>query len=202
MGNTNWSAAINVAGVKERGVAGQYNEPATGAYKVKITGTEEYEKNGSVSVQVQTVIVGGEYDGSETRIYLGLDLSKPGNQRSWRSALLSIGFSPADLDAGTITVGAETLNGAEAFIYYTAKDKDDASSQSQRNFITPSQYEQLTASSAPTAPAVNAPAARTVAPAVPSAAVAASTNGAAPAMNVPQPTGAAARLRGMSARPQ
>ena len=200
MGNKTWSAAINVAGAKERGVAGQYVEPATGAYKVKVTGTELYEKDGRESVQVQTVIVGGEFDGVETRIYLGLDMEKGGNKRSWRGALLSIGFTDAELDAGEITIAAETLNGAEGFIYYVQKNPDDKTSQSERNFITPHQYAQLTADVSPTSPAVNAPAARTVA--ARTAAPAAAPAAGVPAMNVPQPTGAAARLRGMAAARQ
>jgi hypothetical protein len=192
MGNKNWTAVIDVAGVKERGVGGGYVEPTTGAYKVRITGTEEYEKDGTKSVQVQTVIVGGDFDGVETRIYLGLDLSKAGNQRSWRGALASIGIDPSELDKGAVTIGADTFDGAEAFIYYKQKDVDDPKSQSQRNFITPAQYANLTAEAAPTAPAtrpVGASAAKPAAASVPS-------------MTVPQPTGAAARLRGMAATRQ
>ena len=189
MGNANWSAAINVAGVKARSPGGGYTEPATGAYKVKITGTEQYEKDGKQSVQVQTVIVGGEFDGSETRIFLGLDLSKSGNQRSWRAALASIGVSDSQLDSGVLTVNNQLFDGAEAYIYYKAKSPDDANSQSQREFITPSQFATLTSQT-------GAPAAATSGATIPAAA------GAVPAMNVPQPTGAAARLRGMAASRQ
>ena len=191
MGNTNWSAVVNVSGVTERGVKGSgFKEPETGAYKVRITGTEEYEKNGNKSVMFQTVIVGGDFDGSETRVYCGLDLSRPGNQRSWRAALASIGIPATDLDKGDLSVGADTFKDAEAFIYYERKEPGpDGKSQSDRNFITPSQYASLTADASPTAPAtrpVATPAGKT----------------AVPAMTVPQPTGAAARLRGMAASRQ
>lgn len=190
MGNANWSAVVNVAGVSERGTKGNFKEPETGAYKVRITGTEQYEKDGKQSVMFQTVIVGGDFDGSETRVYCGLDLSRPGNQRSWRAALASIGIDAATLDKGDLNVGADTFKDAEAFIYYERKERgEDGKSQSDRSFITPAQYASLTADSSPTAPAT-----RPVTAAKPSASV--------PSMTVPQPTNAAARLRGMAATRQ
>ena len=199
VGNTNWNAMVNVANVRERGTGGR--QPETGAYKVKITGTEEYEKDGKVgSVMFQTVIVGGEFDGVETRLYIGLDMSKVGILRSWRAALASIGIPADDLDRGDLNIGGETFNGAEAYIYYTRKEPSpDGKSQSDREFITPAQYANFTADAAPTAPAVNPPAARAAIPAVASKGPATVS---VPAMSVPQPTGAAARLRGMAAQRQ
>jgi hypothetical protein len=193
MGNTNWNAVINVADVRERNVGGGFVEPVTGAYKVRITETEQYEKDGKTSVKFQTVIAEGEFAGSETRLFIGLDMSKDGNKRSWKTALLSIGIPADQVDAGNVSIGAETFKDAEAFIYYKAKNPDDATSQSDRQFITPTQYANLT--SGKTAGATAAPAA--------TATVAAkSLNGSAPAMSVPAPTGAAARLRGMAASRQ
>lgn len=185
-GNT-WQTSINVANVAARNVGGGFAEPATGAYKVKITGTEMYEKEGRQSVKFQTQIVGGDFDGSETRLFIGLDLTKVGNQRSWKTAMLSCGYTADQIDVGDVTIGTDTFDGKEAFIYYKARDPNDATSQSDRQFITPQQYATLTGASE--SPVKAAPVAKAGLGAKP----------VAPAMNVtaPKPTGNAASIRNL-----
>lgn len=181
-----WNASINVANVAARNVGGGYAEPETGAYKVKITGTELHEKEGRQSVKFQTQIMGGSFDGSETRIYIGLDLAKVGNQRSWKTALLSCGYDASQIDVGDLSISADTFDGKEAFIYYKAKDPNDSTSQPDKQFITPQQYATLTgATAAPAAPAASA-----------KAKLGATS---APSMTVttPQPKGGAASIRNM-----
>lgn len=182
-----WNASINVANVAARNVGGGYAEPVTGPYKVKIVSTEMYEKEGRQSVKFQTQIVGGDYDGTETRLFIGLDLSKVGNQRSWKTAMLSCGYTADQIDVGDITIGADSFDGKEAFIYYKAKDANEATSQSDRQFITPQQFATLTGATEAPAPVakakIGAPAAK-----------------AAPTMNVtsaPKPSGNAASIRSM-----
>ena len=191
MGNTNWSATVNVASVAARNVGGGFVEPTTGAYRVRITETEEYEKDGKKSVKFQTVLTEGEFAGSETRLFIGLDLSKDGNKRSWKTALLSVGIPAAEVDKGDVSIGADTFKDADAFIYYKAKNPDDATSQSDRQFITPEQFAKLTSESGASASTAAAPAAKSVAAASPAVSV-----------SVPQPSSAAARLRGMAASRQ
>lgn len=163
---------VNLDGVAARTGPGAYVEPETGPYAVKITGTEAYEKEGKTSVKFQCVIDESEFAGSETRIFIGTDLSKVGNQRSWKTALLSVG-QRAD---GTLNIAATQFDGKRAYIYYKAKDPNDASSQSERTFITPEAYQTLKAN-APGAPApASAPA-----PATPAPAASGSASTAAPA---------------------
>lgn len=140
-----WQKTINVAGAGVRGVPGQgFNEPTTGGYLVKITKAEAYEKDGVVSsVRFSTAIEGGEFEGTDIRIFIGLDETKQGNRTSWRTALLSCGYTPAQLDAGDIEMGPETFEGRTAYIYYKAKDPNDSTSQSDRRFITPDAYASL-----------------------------------------------------------
>jgi hypothetical protein len=133
----------NFAGVAERNVGGGFKEPETGPYKVTITEVEQNEKEGKYSVKFQTIIAEGDFSGSETRLFLGTDLSKPGNLRSWKTALLSVGHKPAQIEAGEIEFDAADMKGKTAFIYYKAKDPNDATSQSDRQFITPEQYQRL-----------------------------------------------------------
>jgi len=191
MGNTNWSATVNVASVAARNVGGGFTEPTTGAYRVRITETEEYEKDGKKSVKFQTVIAEGEFAGSETRLFIGLDLSKDGNKRSWKTALLSVGIPAAEVDKGDVSIGADTFKDADAFIYYKAKNPDDSTSQSDRQFITPEQFAKLTSEGGASASTAAAPAAKSVA-----------TASSAVSVSVPQPSSAAARLRGMAASRQ
>lgn len=184
----NWQTNINVANVAARNVGGTFVEPPTGAYKVKITGTEMYEKEGRQSVKFQTVISEGEHAGIETRLFIGLDLTKVGNQRSWKTALLSCGYTAEQVDVGDIDISSDTFDGKSAYIYYKAKDANDATSQSDRQFITPDHFAKLATASAP---AASAPALAAPAPLAAKAAV--------PAMNVapPQPKGGSSALRSM-----
>jgi hypothetical protein len=140
---SNWNMDVNLAGVAARAPGGAFVEPATGAYKVKITATEAYEKDGKSSVKFQTVIEGGDFGGTEVRLFLGADLSKLGNQRSWKTALLSAGYNAAAIEAGQISIGSKTFEGKTAYVYYKAKDVNDPSSQSNREFITPESYATL-----------------------------------------------------------
>jgi hypothetical protein len=170
---SNWQIDdVNLKDVAARSGPGGYVEPVTGAYKVKITGTEAYQKEDRTSVKFQTVIADGEYQGTEMRLFIGADLSKLGNLRSWKTALLSVGSS-ADVN----TIKADQFDGKTAYVYFKAKDPNDSNSQSDKQFITPEAYANLTGNTATTAPAKAI---------------------GAPAMNVatPQP-GGSNKLRGM-----
>lgn len=208
--NKNWQLLLNVSSVRERGAA----MPATGAYKVKIVDSEPHEKDGRISsIVFKTVVTEGEYLGTEVLIWIGNDTAKVGIIRSWRTALASIGVPAADMDAGDLNITGDVFLNAEGYVYVERlPDAEDGKPRANREFITANRYAQLKAaaaaapSEAPTmtvtpAPAVNppAPAARAV---VASPAPVAAPVAAVPAMTVPQPTGAAARLRGMAAARQ
>ena len=172
---SNWQIDnVNLKDVAARSGPGGYVEPVTGAYKVKITGTEAYQKEDRTSVKFQCVIDGGEFAGTEMRLFIGADLSKLGNLRSWKTALLSVGSS-ADVNA----IRADQFDGKVAYVYFKAKDPNDAASQSDKQFITPEAYASLTGSAKP--------AASTGTP-------------AAPAMNVAPQPGGSNKLRGMLQR--
>lgn len=173
---SNWQIDnVNLKDVAARSGPGGYVEPVTGAYKVKITGTEAYQKEDRTSVKFQCVIADGEYQGTEMRLFIGADLSKLGNLRSWKTALLSVGSS-ADVNA----IRADQFDGKVAYVYFKAKDPNDAASQSDKQFITPEAYANLTGAAKPAASIGTS---------------------AAPAMTVaaPQP-GGSNKLRGMLQR--
>jgi hypothetical protein len=162
---------VNLKDVAARSGPGAYTEPTTGAYKVTITATEAYQKEDKTSVKFQTVIADGEYAGTEMRLFIGADLSKLGNLRSWKTALLSVGSS-ADVN----TIKADQFEGKVAYVYFKAKDPNDTNSQSDKQFITAESYATLTGSGA----------------------AAKSIGGtSAPAMNVAPQPGGSNKLRGM-----
>lgn len=159
-----WNLQANLAGVQARSGPGGYVEPTTGAYRVKITGTEAYEKEGRQSVKFQTVIDEGDFAGTEMRLFIGADLSKVGNQRSWKTALVSVGVPAASIENGLINIGEETFKNKTAYVYFKAKDPNDQTSQSDKQFITPEAYANLSGSAKPAAQVQAAPT-MTVAPA-------------------------------------
>lgn len=135
---------VNLAGVAARNTGGGYVEPTTGAYKVRITGTEQYQKEDRTSIRFQTVIAEGEFEGVEMRLYIGTDLSKVGNQRSWKTALLSAGVNPTIIESGSLrNLSSDQFDNKFAYVYYKAKDANDPSSQADRQFITPESYASL-----------------------------------------------------------
>jgi len=171
---SNWQIDnVDLKDVAARSGPGGYVEPVTGPYKVKITGTEAYQKEDRTSVKFQCVVADGEYAGTEMRLFIGADLSKLGNLRSWKTALLSVGSS-ADVN----TIRADQFDNKVAYVYFKAKDPNDASSQSDKQFITPEAYASLTGSAKP----------------------AASATTAAPTMNVAPQPGGSNKLRGMLQR--
>lgn len=139
-----WQMNVNVAGAGVRGPGSGYQEPATGAYKVRVTKAEEYAKDGVVaSIRFSTEIDGGDFAGTDVRVYIGTDLNKGGNRTSWRTALLSCGYTPAQIDAGELAVGPTTFEGKTAYIYNKARDPNDPTSQSDRRFITEEAFKSL-----------------------------------------------------------
>ena len=138
-----WNLKATFAGVAARQGVGSsgFVQPTTGAYRVKVTeAVKNVKDDGKESIRFQTVFIGGEFDGVEQRVYIGCDISKAGNLRSWKTALLSCGYSAAQIETGEIDLGSETFVGREAFVYYKAKDENDPTSQPDRQFITPESY--------------------------------------------------------------
>lgn len=187
----NWSLNLNVAGVQARqGVGGGYVEPVTGAYRVKITEAVLYKKDdGKSSIRFQTVFSEGEFAGAEQRIYIGTDLSKQGNLRSWKTALLSAGYTAAQIETGAVDISGENFVGREAFVYYKAKDANDPTSQPDRQFITPEAFASFHGEASTTAQAAKAQTGAKLG-------AAAATSAAPAAASVPAPRGAGA-LRAM-----
>lgn len=139
MSSTTWQFEANFDGVAARNGAASVT-PATGAYEVTISEAAGYEKDGAInSVCFKTFVNEGEFKGAEVRIFIGTDLSKAGNQRSWKTALLSCGLNPQ----GKVSFAESTFKGKKAYVYFKAKDADNETSQPEKYFITPEAFTSL-----------------------------------------------------------
>jgi hypothetical protein len=151
---------VNLTGAGERKGPSGAAIPVTGPYKVElVTEPKLYTKQGESDPSSLlfdcTVADGGEFDGYVAKIYIGLDFSKEGNRRGLRTALLSSGYSPDQIDGGEIEISPELFTGKSAHIFIQAGDPNDKTSQTSKYFITPEGYERLKAQAA-TAPAAGA----------------------------------------------
>jgi hypothetical protein len=197
--NTQFALTVNLSEVAARtGIPGQGGiDLPTGGYKVKVTEAGVYEKEpGRQSLRFLTVVTEGEFAGTEVKpgIYIGLDLSKPGNLRSLKTALMSCGYTAAQLEVGNINIDASTFMDREAFVYIKAKDANDPSSQGDKQFITPQAFAQLSGSAAGSIAATTTVAAPKASLGTP---VAAPSLGGSPAMSVTAPKPSGGGLRAM-----
>jgi hypothetical protein len=203
MATEQWSAVVNAAGVGIRNPGGEYKPLPQGAYRIKVTETKQHKsEKGGLSILVQTQVTEGAQAGEQARVYLGLDFSKDGVKKSWRAALLSIGFSADQIDAGDMQIGSGTFEGAQGFLFVKHRQKGEEV-EVNHDFITEQQYLTYTESLEST----EAPVVSTVVEAPVKSAIAAPAKATAkaevPAVSVTVPTpagGAAARLRGMTAK--
>lgn len=143
-----FSLTVNLTGAgAKRGPGGSGEPTVSNAYKVIINSVKGHAKkdsDGSVtSVEFKAALVDGDFAGYVAQMYIGLDTTKEGNRRSWRTALLSAGYTEAEVDGGEITLTPETFEGREAWIFYQARDLNDKGSQSDKYFITPDGAEKI-----------------------------------------------------------
>ena len=139
-----WELEGNFSDVSARnGAATQI--PVAGAYEVTISAAGPHKKeDGSIaSIVFDGTINSGDFAGSTIKVWVGTDLSKAGNKRSWKTALLSIGTPASQVD-GPLRFNEATFKGKKAFMYFKPKAENDANSQRESYFITPEAAASLT----------------------------------------------------------
>lgn len=144
-----WVLAVNVAGVKP--MEPGFPKIPTGAYACVVKDTNQKASStpgNPPNIEVEGVITEeGEAKGIPIRMFLGTDLTKDGNKKSWRSFLLGVGASPAILDQQTLNLSDELLVGKTFYIYNKqapegAKRDDGKPAYDDRTFIAPDYYAQ------------------------------------------------------------
>jgi hypothetical protein len=136
-----WNFSVNLAGVAPAGT-GARNLP-TGYYKGKIVDADgTVASTGRPQVAFKVEITDPEYAGVVRTTWLGIPQSADDGVRYyWRAAFESAGYTPAQIEAGTINASPALFVGREVTIHYTAGDKD-AGQRDSLKFLSPGAWEQ------------------------------------------------------------
>jgi hypothetical protein len=131
---------VNLTGAGERRGPGGSGEPTvSGAYKVTLAEPKLHTKKDATeanSVEFLATISEGDFAGYVAKIYIGLDTSKDGNRKAWRTALLSAGYGVEEIDGGEIDISPALFADRSAWIFFQARDPNDRASSSEKYFIT------------------------------------------------------------------
>jgi hypothetical protein len=136
-----WTFSVNLAGVAPAG-AGARNLP-TGFYKGKIVDADgTVASTGRPQVAFKVEITDAEYAGIVRTTWLGIPQTADDNVRYyWRAAFEAAGYTPAQIEAGTINASPALFVGREVTLHYTAGDKD-AGTRDNLRFLAPAAWEQ------------------------------------------------------------
>jgi hypothetical protein len=136
-----WNFNVNLAGVAPAG-AGARNLP-TGFYKGKIVEADgTTASTGRPQVAFKVEITDAEYAGIVRTTWLGIPQSADDNVRYyWRACFEAAGYTPAQIEAGTISASPALFIGREVTVHYTAGDKD-AGQRDNLRFLSPAAWEQ------------------------------------------------------------
>ncbi len=118
-----WDFDINLSGlVAPTGKGG--NVLPTGYYKVKLTDLYVNPERNANRVIIKCQVSEGPFTGAVRTTGFNKPTSNDDKVRYyWRGLSESVGYSPAQLDAGSISVGIKTFKDREAHILFTAKDE-------------------------------------------------------------------------------
>ena len=136
-----WTFSVNLAGVAPAG-AGARNLP-TGFYRGKIVDADgTVASTGRPQVAFKVEITDAEYAGIVRTTWLGIPQTADDNVRYyWRAAFEAAGYTPAQIEAGTINASPALFVGREVTLHYTAGDKD-AGTRDNLRFLAPGAWEQ------------------------------------------------------------
>lgn len=139
MQGNDWSFDMNLAGVTPAGVGSR--ELPTGFYTAKVIEAEaETSQNGRPQVKIRVEITDADFAGIPRTTRIGIPQSADDKVRYfWRSLLESVGYTPAQIDAGAVKMSAKLLTDRECFVHYTQGDKD-AGVYDNLRFLTPATF--------------------------------------------------------------
>lgn len=135
-----WNFNVNLAGVAPAG-AGARKLP-TGYYKGKIVEADgTVASTGRPQVMFKVEITDAEYAGIVRTTWLGIPQTAEDNVRYyWRAAFEAAGYTPAQIEAGTINASPALFIGREVTVHFVAGDKD-AGQSDKLNFLSPAAWE-------------------------------------------------------------
>lgn len=135
-----WNFAINLAGVAPAGTGAR--RLPTGYYKGTIVSAEgTTASTGRDQVMFKVEITDPEFAGIVRTTWLGIPQSADDNVRYyWRAAFESAGYTPAQIDAGTITASPALFVGRTVLVHVTEGDKD-SNTRDNLKFLSPTAWE-------------------------------------------------------------
>ena len=137
---SDWNFSINLAGVAPAGT-GARNLP-TGYYKGKIVEADgTVASSGRPQVKFRVEITDAEFAGIVRTTWLGIPQSADDNVRYyWRAAFESAGYTPAQIESGTINASPALFTERSVTVHFTAGDKD-AGTRDELKLISPAAWE-------------------------------------------------------------
>jgi hypothetical protein len=119
----------------------------TGAYAVRIDSvTQKPAKEAGAMPSLQfdcTVIEGGEFQGRTVSLYAGTDLTKKGNQNTFKTILASCGARPESFNQ-QLDLGPASFQGRNAYIHVQAKP-EGSQEYDERRFVVVDVYQKVKA---------------------------------------------------------
>lgn len=136
--NANWNFNVNLSGLRApTGAAAQLPE---GYYKATVT--DAYTLNDKPGrVIIKLTVSEGEFTGTVRTTGLGIPKSETDGVRYyWRGMLESIGYTPAQIDAGEVGMNRALIVGRTAVFHYVPGDKE-AGVYEAVNFLPPADWD-------------------------------------------------------------
>jgi len=121
--NPNFNFNVNLSGI--RAASGGGVKLPEGFYEGSVTDAfQTTSKNGRPQIAIK-VTLKGQFDGMVRTAWMGVPQNEEDGVRYyWRAVFESLGYQPAEIDAGVISVQRNVLVGRSCTIYYKPGDKD------------------------------------------------------------------------------
>jgi len=121
--NPNFDFNINLSGI--RAASGGGIKLPEGFYEGTVSDAfQTTSKNGRPQVAIK-VALKGKFEGTTRTAWMGIpQTEEDGVRYYWRAVFESLGYQPAEIDAGVISVKRDVLVGRSCAIYYKPGDKD------------------------------------------------------------------------------
>ena len=134
-----WNFQVNLSGVPA--ASGGSRELPEGFYTGAVIDAEPGQSStGRTQIAIKVQVNSGEFNGVIRTTRLGVPTSAEDKVLYyWRAAFESLGYTPAQIDAGAVTVSKDVLVGRTAHFYYKPGDKD-AGIYEDFKFLTPSDW--------------------------------------------------------------
>lgn len=140
-----WNFQVNLSGIAPASAGAR--ELPEGFYTGMVLDAEAGQSStGRVQIALKVQVNEGEFNGVIRTTRLGVPQAADDKVLYyWRACFESLGYTPAQIDAGAVTVNKEVLVGRVAHFYYKPGDKD-AGIYEDFKFLTPTDWSNRKAS--------------------------------------------------------